>query len=430
MDLLNYLKWNSIIRNLEKEINKKTSISNRLHFKLSITEKKEVKKILSYKKIKVFWLWTDRLGEFILMSLSIIKDLEIYKKKSIYPVFLPLKGNLKNTNMSFYKAFARKYTIINANNIQIWKIIFYRNFNKLNFDNTFYYFSPKKIKNDSFEMALNLPCIKMTVKEKIRAEKKAVKMNLNGSFICFAGRDNSHLSHDFPKEDFTYHNYRNCLLTDFKDSIKYLDSLGITCVLMGKRYEKSNKLNGVNYINYSKEYYDEILDWYLMDNCKFYLGDFGGIGQIPQMLGKPVVFVNFIPQPAPIDRPIFKQEDVDLCITKKLWSIEEKRYLTFEEMWDLVKVDAYHSDFYSKRGLKVIDNTSEEILDVVMEINQRLDGTWVETEQFRDNWETYLKRLRSWCKRKNKSFDKMWKIRIGSMFLEKNKFLLETKRGN
>ncbi len=387
--------------------------------------KSEIRRILVYKRIKVFWIWTSRIGEFIFMSLEIIRDLEKYSKLGILPVFIPQKDNFMQTNMSILKGFSREFTIINEDNLNEWKYIFKYHRERLEFDNIDYYVNHvgEKQFHRMYFVKMNAPTIHMTSYEIMMGKAMVRKMNLKENYVCFAGRDQAYLKKNMPNSDISYHEYRNCKLNDFRESIRYCNKQGLSCVLMGKEYEDTNIIENSEYINYSGKYYDEFLDWYLFSNCRFYFGDFGGVAQIPQMLGKPVVFVNFIPNPLMILRRIYKKEDI--CIFKKLWSDTKKRFLNLEEIWNLERCKERDGKFYRKMKICVVNNTQEEVLDVVTEMNERLNGTWIDTEEDVDNRKRYLDKFEQWCKETKRNDIDSFPIRVGCKFLRDNHYLLE-----
>ena len=73
---------------------------------------------------------------------------------------------------------------------------------------------------------------------------------------------------------------------------------------------------------------------------------------------------------------------------------------------------------YDKAGLKIVENTSEEILDLAREMNERIDGTWKEMEEDKKLQEKY------WSLFPEDSLNKTCPARIGALFLRKNRELL------
>ena len=62
----------------------------------------------------------------------------------------------------------------------------------------------------------------------------------------------------------------------------------------------------------------------------------------------------------------------DIFIPKLYWSKTEERYLTFKEALAPGIGDCYDGRFFEESGIKLIDNTQEEINDLVLEMMKSL----------------------------------------------------------
>jgi hypothetical protein len=69
-------------------------------------------------------------------------------------------------------------------------------------------------------------------------------------------------------------------------------------------------------------------------------------------------------------------------------------------------------------GIELVENSPEEILDVVIEMDERLKGTWENSEEDEE-----LQR-RFWNIFKVNDLSKVIRARIGTKFLRQNKELL------
>jgi hypothetical protein len=68
---------------------------------------------------------------------------------------------------------------------------------------------------------------------------------------------------------------------------------------------------------------------------------------------------------------------------------------------------------------EIVKNTAEEITEVVLEMNQRIDGTWVETDEDIELQERFKKLRQGQPPRKVQQ-----SVRIGAAFLRRYKHLL------
>jgi putative glycosyltransferase (TIGR04372 family) len=90
-----------------------------------------------------------------------------------------------------------------------------------------------------------------------------------------------------------------------------------------------------------------------------------------------------------------------------------------DDIYLKIKRRYLHDEDYWKAGLKVIENTPEEILDLVKEMNQRLDGTW----KMKEGDAELQKEFKSLFKKDSPCYG--FPSMIGTEFLRKNKELLK-----
>lgn len=421
-----YLYCMYFIEHLEKEMDERCKIESRERMKQDESAYIELQqKVAQASKIKIYGLPTSRIGEFAIRGIEIKEENSLNESQNILGIYIPYFQGWKVTNLRFLYGFSREYLIVNELNIDAIRDLIKRFRKKLDISEFHKWW---KTSNCIWNIKLDQSIIHMNENEIDEAEKLISSQNIidmTKPYICFAARDQAYLSTHNLNVDISYHTYRNSKLQDMKQGVEYCNKQKLQCVLMGKKYEENNILQDVEYIDYSRRYYNELLDWYFMKNCKFYFGDFGGVGQIPQMLGTPIAFANVIPNPVNIPRMIWKDEDI--VIFKKLWSESRGRYLTLVEMWDLMGTNANlaRTEFYEKRGLRIINNTETEIYELVKEMNERLDGKYSNAVRAEELREKYLCLLRKWCKKNNYDYESIYKVRIGTDFLEKNQYLFE-----
>lgn len=64
----------------------------------------------------------------------------------------------------------------------------------------------------------------------------------------------------------------------------------------------------------------------------------------------------------------------NIYIPKLYWSADKKRYLTFEEALVPQFRYCWDGNTFKSSGIKIVDNTPEEINNLVLEMMGRLDG--------------------------------------------------------
>lgn len=112
------------------------------------------------------------------------------------------------------------------------------------------------------------------------------------------------------------------------------------------------------------------IDWmdvFLWARCRFFIGTQSGPAWVPPTFGVPCVATNWTFH----SRRWFGQ---DLFIPKLLWSESEERYFSFAETLTSEEGITESLDHLAFKGVRFVDNTAEEIRDVVVEMLDRLEG--------------------------------------------------------
>jgi putative glycosyltransferase (TIGR04372 family) len=151
---------------------------------------------------------------------------------------------------------------------------------------------------------------------------------------------------------------------------------GYVAVRMGAVVEAPLPVEHPRIIDYATQARSEFLDVFLCARCRFFVGDGDGLTSMATAFRRPLVLVNFAPLEY-LDRwnPSY------LVLPKKLWLISEHRFLTFREILTSEVRGFYQTARYRRSGIEWITNTPEEITAAVLEMDERLNGTWQTTEE-------------------------------------------------
>lgn len=378
-----------------------------------------------YHRIKVYQLFTERIGELVGRFFEIFYDIQ--NDPNNYHLLLPDNNHFDFCNSNLLALIGRQIEFLNQDNLLFWNYIFDKYSDRIELsDLTLYKFRT----HTPYLNVRNHAYIEFTEKENIDAKKKLKKMGLEQEYICMHIRDAEYLNNLNKKininVDWSYHNYRDSNIHNYKSTISYLSKQKLTTIRMGKFTTTPFSYPGC--IDYAFLYQEDLLELYLISKCKFFLGTDSGLLQVAQLFGVPCAITNIIPFLGGSEGLSFIKED--LMIFKKLWDKKKKRYLTFYEMFNMCMLCNYDSNKYIEYNIEVIENTPEEILDLVIEMNEKLDGTWRETEEMKELQERYKLIRDTWLKETNMPSTGVNPCQIGSRFLLKNKFLFERKENN
>lgn len=252
--------------------------------------------------------------------------------------------------------------------------------------------------------------------EEKRGKHLLNKMGIDdkSEFICFHTRDTTYLS-NIQDTDWDLHDYRNSDINNYFDAVKYIANQGLFVLRMGHTVaDKLPDMNNSHIIDYASDYRTDFGDIYLHAKCKFSLGDTAGIWTLPTIFHVPVACVNFM---SPLESAPFREGD--LFIPIKVWHVKEERFLTWCEIMESDVCKFVTGNEFKEAGLVLIENTQEEILDLTIEMNEKLDGTMKYTEED----ERLQNEFHVYYKPHHRGYGTS--ARIGAKFLRDNKWFLE-----
>lgn len=204
-------------------------------------------------------------------------------------------------------------------------------------------------------------------------------------FVCLLVRDSSYLDNTCPNttplyEDVThYHpkkgygwdhlNYRDSDISTYVPAAEWLADQGVWVLRMGKVMAKPIPSNHTRVIDYA--FHDDksdFLDIWLFAHCELCISTGTGPDEVSDVYRRPILFLNFLPL-----HRLTSWSNV-MHVPKTLVWQESGIPLSCREY---LKCNFY---YYNRLGIRIIDLTQEEIHSAVQECWQRLEGTWIDTE--------------------------------------------------
>lgn len=233
-------------------------------------------------------------------------------------------------------------------------------------------------------------------------------------FVCFHSRDPSYLNARFPKQNWSYHSYRDTDITRSRKAMEYIAGLGGVAVRVGSHPHAPIE-PGPGIIDYASNYRDEFGDIYLLAKCRFMVGCSSGLTGVATMFDVPVAMNNLIPYaPGP-------HGPCDIFTPKLVWSHDQKRHLSFDECRELGLFDPFPQgatqSFYDDNRLSPVENSEDEVLGLCMDMLDRLDGRQPDSE-LTDLQERFNTRYYANFE------DIQYRTRIGPRFLSKYRHLM------
>ena len=236
-------------------------------------------------------------------------------------------------------------------------------------------------------------------------------------FVAVILRDNTYMRSTFPDRDLSYHDYRNSDINDLEVGAILLAERGYFVLRMGSIVEKRFDCSHPKVVDYANtEFQSEFMDIFIGANCLFCVSDGGGYCSVPAVFRRPNVYVNFAPFAL-----FYTGRSCDIGLLQRVVDRKTGRVLSLNEMFDRDAVGLTSSAQFDRRELTPLNNSPDEIADLIAEVIDRIEGKWQsrqEDEQDQNGfWAEYARVLGS----KRDQVHGEFRSRIGSQFLRKNR---------
>ena len=366
--------------------------------------------IKPFKFVKLFRIKSERIGHLAGDCEMLLRrmELEIIPAKGI--AFIGIASTTPSNNQ-LLKMYSRRLRIIRIPQPQKLRVFFRSLFSEKSWLGKSQFFQPVNFSsNEYYEFSNGNPQISFTETEEVKGEELLELMGIDDWFICFHGRDPAYLASQQITD--TEYSFRDVNIQNYAKAAEYAAAKGGFAIRMGHVVEKKLGAKNSKIVDYANKHRSDFGDVYLLKNCKFFIGVTAGLWVIPELFHTPVLITNLISIKTPPCRAS------DIFIPKKLWSREKKRLLTFREIINSKIIDYVDTADYERAGIDIIENSPQEILDAVEEMNDRIDGTFKYTKED----EAMQKKFRSFFKKGDYCYG--FPSRIGAKFLRKNKELL------
>ena len=192
-------------------------------------------------------------------------------------------------------------------------------------------------------------------------------------FVCVIVRDETYYKKALPNQDLSYHSFRNCDIDTYVDGLEALADQGVFVLRMGAVVGKPLLSSHPRVIDYANSNLRSAFgDMYLGANCKFCISDGLGFYAIPAAFRRPNAYVNYSPF-----HMFYSSRSSDLGIAKVFAEAGTGNVVPLRELAGYDISNLTRTERLAAAGLRVVDNTSQEIRQLLLEMNARIDGMWV-----------------------------------------------------
>ena len=372
-----------------------------------------------FRPVKIFMLRCD-----VSRISNIAEDLEVALRVESHKVkFLNAKPSLnfavldcKSPNKAFTKMYGRVLPFLDSHRPFLRGIIRFvfplARINRI-------YLARRQSDNQLTIWAETAPILSFSereVQDGLDLQKKLLSV-IDTPFICIGISESSYYLNKYRENDFRAgdKDIYTCMPeweTYFK-CVNALSDAGYKVLRMGQMVNAALDKDACKIIDYANTIRTEFGDVWLLGNCKFVIAGGGtGVYWPSSVLNKSVVITDLYSIVSSSNGPR------DLFIPQLAWSRSKKKLMPFS--WIIAQGEGWgHKRFLIEGDIEIVKNTADEITEVVLEMNQRLDDVWVETDEDKE-LQARFSALRA-------SIPK-WRVqpgvRIGAGFLRRYKHLL------
>ncbi len=206
---------------------------------------------------------------------------------------------------------------------------------------------------------------------------RALGISAGAPFVCLVVRDSAYLSDQSPQLDWSRHDYRDCDIQNYIMAAQKLAERGYYVVRMGAMVKEAMAVDHPMIIDYATNgMRNDFMDIYLGAKCAFCISTTLGFDCVPYIFRRPMVYVDCSPL------GIIRTSSPNYISTvKKYWIRDEGRFMTFQEIFESGAGYFIHTSDYEAMGIDLLESAPEEIAAVVLEMEERMRGSWKSTEE-------------------------------------------------
>ena len=205
----------------------------------------------------------------------------------------------------------------------------------------------------------------------------------DAKFVCLLVRDSGYLDRHKESEHlerWSYHSFRDGDIDRYVLAAEELASRGYYIFRMGVKVLKPLKSSNPKIIDYANsKIRSDFMDIYLGAKCRFCISTSSGFDGIPTIFRKPIAFTCHVPFGN--FAYLRKSNKGTLVLTKHHINKKNRKKLTISEIFSANVAFAYTSDKYKLNDIELEENSPEEIRDFVIEMDERLNGHWKDTNE-------------------------------------------------
>ena len=208
------------------------------------------------------------------------------------------------------------------------------------------------------------PHLKFTKAEEKRGQEglRALGIPEGKKWVCIIARDSYYLRAAEPGLDYSYHDFRDSDIQNYREAAMALIERGYFVLRMGKEVAERMKLQSPGFIDYAMDpRRSDFMDVYLGAKCEFCISNGTGFDGIPMVFRRPICFVNEAP---------FEYLSTWMANSLAIWKhhMKDGKRMTPAEIVASGAGLFHHAKQYADAGITLQENTPEEIKDAALQM--------------------------------------------------------------
>ncbi len=230
-------------------------------------------------------------------------------------------------------------------------------------------------------LELSGPHLTFTPEEEARGEEELRRMGVPSGmrFVCLNVRDSAYEAHvnRLVDWDWSHSTFRNSAIHDYRMAAEALADRGLCVIRVGAKVLAPLESGHPGVIDYATNgTRSDFMDIYLGAKCHFCLSVGSGFDSVPIIFRRPVAYVNM----APVGY-LATYLSRSVAIFKTHVREADGHALSLAEIFAMGVGHEFDAPQYPAKGVRLVDNTPEEIRDLALEMTDRLEGVWRTTEE-------------------------------------------------
>jgi putative glycosyltransferase (TIGR04372 family) len=253
--------------------------------------------------------------------------------------------------------------------------------------------------------------VRLTEGDSIRAVDGLSRLGITFDdwFICVHSRESGYSrGNDFGQS------FRNSDIKDYELAIQKVLNKGGACIRIGDPSMRPISILG-KFIDYAhSEKRDDFLDLAICSSAKLFLGNTSGVFSLSNLFGVPVCLANMIPL-----SHLFPPIGIGNVAIPKLLIDHNGEYLSFRKTFELGFSNIRTDHEWNRSHCQIVNNSPEDIADLLVEKLGVLDGSFVYTED-----DFYMQKYVKLLFTRLSPYDFNPQSLVGTAFLRKYKDIL------